>query len=666
MIDPRPGMQPADIGALTAVGDPRLSPDGRTVAFTVTTVDVEANEYRSQLWVGDVDGSAEPRPFTSGEHKDARPRWSPDGTALAFVRRRDGKTESELCVIPAGGGEARTLLTWKDEISEVAWSPDGTRLAFTGRQRDEERYGKEKEKDQPPRRVARLMSRLDSLGWISDRPTHLFVVAVDGADGEAEAVAVTSGEFEDGGLAWSPDGRSLAFTAGRHDTWDLDFGVDLFVVPAEGGGAEPERLTETGPAYQRPSWSPDGASIAFHLEDSRSAPRHGQIGVLDRAGGEVRVLTAALDRNCSPYPPSRQPVWDGADLLFLVEDSGNVALFRVAADGSGKPELVLGGDRQVLSFDAAGGTIAYSTTTPVTLPELFVLIDGQERQLTRFGEGFCSGRELVAPERFTATSSDGSEVEAWVIRPAGLVDDRRYPTLVNVHGGPFTQYGNRLFDEFQLQAGAGYAVVYANPRGSSGYSEAWGRAIRGATAEEDPGSGWGGVDYEDVMAVTEEATRRFPFVDPDRMGVLGGSYGGYMTSWIIGHTDRFAAACSERACNNLLTMEHTSDMAGSFRSEMGVTHLDDPDEYARVSPITYVRDMTTPLLILHSENDLRCPVEQAEDLFVALRMLGRTPEFLRFPGESHELSRAGSPKHRIQRIEAILDFFGRHLQTSPH
>jgi dipeptidyl aminopeptidase/acylaminoacyl peptidase len=654
-------MQPADIGGLTAVGDPRVSPDGTTIAFTVTTVDLDANEYRSRLWTAAADGSSDARPFTSGEHKDSLPRWSPDGLALAFVRRRDGSTDTELCVIPASGGEARTVLVWKDEISELAWSPAGTRLAFTGRAREEERYGEEKEKDQPPRRITRLLSRVDSVGWISDRPTHLFVVAPEEGP---EAVAVTSGDFEDGGLAWSPDGAALAFTAGRHETWDLDFGVDLFVVGAE-GGTDPARLTETGPAHHRPSWSPDGSSIAFHLSDERSAPRHNQLAVIDRATGQITVLTSALDRNCSPYPPSREPVWDGGDLLFLLEDSGNVPLYRIAADGSGKPELVVGGDRQLLSFDAAAGTIAYAATTPTTLPELFVLVDGQERQLTHVGERFCSGREPVPPERFTAASADGSEVEAWIMRPAGFTEGERYPTLVNVHGGPFTQYGNRLFDEFQLQVGACYAVVYSNPRGSSGYSEAWGRAIRGPKASDDPGSGWGGVDYEDVMAVSEEAVRRFPFVDGKRLGILGGSYGGYMTSWAIGHTDRFKAAVSERACNNLLTMEHTSDYAGTFHAEIGVRHLDDPDEYRRMSPVTYVREMTTPLLIIHSENDLRCSIEQAEELFVALRMLGRTPEFLRFPGESHELSRAGAPKHRIQRIEAILDFFGRHLKASP-
>src|SRR5205814_3039966 len=220
-------------------------------------------------------------------------------------------------------------------------------------------------------------------------------------------------------------------------------------------------------------------------------------------------------------------------------------------------------------FDGAGDTHAYTITSPTALPELFVCVNGEERQLTRLGEAFSQGVALVEPEHFVATSADGTEVEAWFMPPLAAERGRRYPTLLNIHGGPFTQYGNRLFDEFQLQVAAGYAVIYANPRGSSGYSEAWGRAIRGRTTTDDPGSGWGGVDYQDLMAVVDEAIRRYgDVVDPDRLGVLGGSYGGYMTSWIIGHTDRFKAAVSERSCNNMLTMEHTSDFAGIFRTEM--------------------------------------------------------------------------------------------------
>jgi dipeptidyl aminopeptidase/acylaminoacyl peptidase len=245
------------------------------------------------------------------------------------------------------------------------------------------------------------------------------------------------------------------------------------------------------------------------------------------------------------------------------------------------------------------------------------------------------------------------------MRPAGASHGERHPTLLNIHGGPFTQYGNRFFDEFQVQAGAGYAVLYANPRGSSGYSEAWGRAIRGPIND---GPGWGTVDFQDIIAVVEEAVRRFDFVDPERLGVLGGSYGGFMTSWIVGHDDRFRAACSERSVNNFLLEGGSADVGWMFKGEIGAYWFEAPDTYLKVSPSTYGPNITTPLLIMHSENDLRCPVGHAEDLFTILRILRRDVEMVRFPAESHELSRSGSPIHRIQRYEILLEWFDRYLK----
>jgi dipeptidyl aminopeptidase/acylaminoacyl peptidase len=258
-------------------------------------------------------------------------------------------------------------------------------------------------------------------------------------------------------------------------------------------------------------------------------------------------------------------------------------------------------------------------------------------------------------------SDGGTDLDAWLLTPAELDPARSYPMLVNVHGGPFTQYGNRFFDEVQMQARAGYVVLWCNPRGSSGREESFGRAICGQPLG---GTGWGSVDYDDVMAVVDAALEKAPYVDQERLGILGGSYGGYMTSWVVGHTDRFAAACSERAANNLLSLESTSDAAGAFRTEVGKSHLDAPELYLAMSPLTYVRNIITPLLILHSESDLRCPIEQAEQLFVAMRLLEKDVEFVRFPAESHELSRSGSPAHRRQRIEIILEFFDKHLKPN--
>jgi dipeptidyl aminopeptidase/acylaminoacyl peptidase len=668
-------MLPSDIGRLVDVSDPRLSPDGRLVAYVVASIDVDSNEYRSRLWLAPPDGARAPLPYTEGAKRDRLPRWSPDGAALAFVSHRDGPVGSELYVLRVDGGEAARIVAWPEEIDDIAWSPDGRWIAFGARLRDEARYRPDKDRDRTARRVTRLLYRLDNAGWTCDRPRALFVVP---ADGTAPPRVVVPGEEGSMGLAWSPDGRWLAFSAARAPDWDREPFADLFIVAAHEEGAEPTRLTDGlgrgGLAFNQPSWSPDGSSIAFVLGHRRRFPFNSQVGVVEvdagGAVGEPRLLTTDLDRHCAPaLQRAREPVWQEGWLWFQVVDGPNLSLWRVGAAGpnDAKPELVLGGARAVTGFDVVGDAVAYCASTPTLPSELFVLDRAAraERRLSFVSEAFTSAVQLTAPEPFHATSTGGAEVEAWIMRPPGFEPGRRYPALLNVHGGPFAAYVSAFFDEFQVQARAGYVVIYSNPRGSDGYGQSWGDAIRGPRCADAPGSGWGGVDYDDVMAVVDEALRRFDFIDPGRLGVLGGSYGGFLTSWIVGHTDRFAAACSERAVNNQLTMVSTSDLGALFQpGYVGVSHLEAPDEYLRMSPIAAVDRIRTPLLILHSDGDLRCPVEQAEQLFVALRMLGRQVEFVRFPGEGHEMSRSGAPKHRIERAEIILDFFNRHLRPT--
>jgi dipeptidyl aminopeptidase/acylaminoacyl peptidase len=671
VTQPSAVMSPADIGRLRQVGEPRVSPDGTTVAFTVADPDLEENRYARRIWLTPA-GEAAPRPFT-GPGRESLPRWSPDGRLLAFVATGDDG-RSQVAVLPVGGGGERfEVCTADGPVTELAWAPDGRSLAFAARDRDPAGYGPARQdrsdKDMPPRCITRLLYRYNAVGWTADRPARVFVVP---ADGSARPRAVTPGPFDAAGLSWSPDSRSLAFASGRHENWDLDLAVDLWVVPADGGGP-PERVTGCGPAYSLPSWSPEGDRLACYVNPTPlESPRHRQVAVIDVASGKEQVLTVGLDRNCAPFGTTLAPAWIGDRLLFGVEDHGNVHLYLVAAGGAGAPALIAGGERWISEWDWAVGTLAFVAGSPVCTGELNVLdqpADGRaapgqqprERQLTRLTQALCAGLGLVSPQRFTARSPDGAEVECWAMAPAGAQAGTRYPTLLNVHGGPFSQYGNRFLDEFQLQAAAGFGVIYCNPRGSSGYSEQWGRAIRGPECANDPGTGWGGADFADVMACVDAACERFAWIDAGRLGILGGSYGGFMTSWAVGHTKRFGAACSERACNNLLTMEHSADIAGFIRTYVGPDHLTDPAAYLRHSPVSYVRDMTTPLLIVHSEDDLRCPVAQAEELFVALRLLGRDPVMYRFPGENHELTRSGAPNHRIARAELILDWFRQHL-----
>jgi len=651
-------MRPEDVYALTSVGEPCLSPDRRRVAYVVSRIDGEANAYRSAVWLAPLDGSEEPRQFTSGERGDASPRWSPDGRWLAFVSSRDGeekKAHGELYVLPADGGEPRRLTEGEEGVESIAWSPDSRRIAFARRVRDEA-YEEEDDRRRAPRRFTRLFYKLDSVGWTGDRRKHLFVVGLDGGDERQ----LTDGDCEDEEPAWSPDGSRIVFSSMRGDRWDAELVEALYELEVDAEGAGPRRLSQPDESATMASFSPDGTLIAYrHEPEDGTYPHHGQIAVMRADGSDRRVLTASLDRQCTPYPLIREPVWDGGRVAFRVEDGGNIHIYTAAADGSDEPELLVGGEQSTGLYDLADGVLVYTSSTSTRPHELF---GGNGKRMTSVSDEFVSGRELGEAERFKAVSADGTEVDAWLVRPPGFDETRSYPVLLTIHGGPFTQYDTGFFDEVQVYAGAGYCVLYSNPRGGSGYSEEWGRAIRGPGSGAGPG--WGTVDYEDLMGVVDTALERFPFLDSERLGVLGGSYGGFMTSWIVSHTNRFKAALSERAVNHLVSAFGSSDVFWVFERQFGGPMWEHVDEWLRMSPATYAREIETPLLIVHSESDLRCNVEQGEHLFTLLRLLDKDVEMLRFPAESHELSRSGSPVHRVQRFEAILEWFGRYLSPA--
>jgi dipeptidyl aminopeptidase/acylaminoacyl peptidase len=646
------GMEPEDVYELTGVADPRLSPDGSRVAYQVWSIDREANEYRGAIWVARVDGSEPPQRFTSGERSDGNPLWSPDGKWLAFTSNRgDEKQQAQLYVISAAGGEARRLTDLKESVDQPAWSPDSTKLVFGARVRDQA-YEEEDDRKRKPRRVTRLLYKLDGVGWTTDRRRHLYVVDLEGG----EPRQVTDGDYEDRSAVWSPDGTRLVFSALRDERWDIKLVGHLYTVAAEGG--EPQLLSPTDGSYSQPQFSPDGTRIAYRFSpDDGRQPHHEQIGVMHADGSDGRVLTASLDRQCAPFGESREPIWDGDRIVFSLEEGGNTHIYEVAADGSAPPELLVGGEQSIYGYDARGDALVYAASTHATLRELYAGTEG--RQLTNVGSAFAEGRELLAAERFTAISKDGTEVDAWLVRPPGFEEARRFPVLLTVHGGPFTQYGTGFFDEFQVYAAAGYAVLFANPRGGSGYTEAWGQAIRGPIGDNGPG--WGSVDFEDVLGVVDTALEKYDFLDPERLGIIGGSYGGFMTSWVIGHDHRFKAAVSERAVNQMVSAAGSSDVFWIFERDFGGPWYDNLDAWLEHSPATYARNIETPVLILHSEQDLRCNIEQAEHLFTMLRLLGKEVEMLRFPAEGHELSRSGSPLHRVLRFEAILEWFGRYL-----
>ena len=646
------------IGNIVQASGPAVSPDGSTVAFVVSRVDMVKNKNFSQVWLAAADGSTAPRAVTGGDH-DSSPAWSPDGRSLAFASKRSPKKgESTLHVLPvATPGETRTIATMKDGVAEVCWSPDGRWIAFTSRTPDE-RYDAEDDSWQSPRKVERFFSKLDNEGWIFDRPNHVYVVAADGTGAPRN---LTPGEFQHSSIAWKPDSGGLVLSAQRHDTWDLDFGVALYSVTLDG---TIDALTKFDGSYDAPTVSPDGSNVAFlGADDSQTYPQNVHVGVVSSGGGEHRWLSRQLDRTFDTTAGGSVLLWlDDETMVSTAEDRGQTHLYKVTLDAAA-PKALTSGPIVVNSFDAAGGTIAYAAGAVDAVSDIFVLSDSEPKRLTSFADSYRAIAKPNTWERFAVPCADGSdEIDAWIMRPTGFDPAKTYPVLLDVHGGPHTQYGESFFDESQVQSAAGFVVVMSNPRGGSGREQSWGQSILGPKHQAAPGAGWGSVDVEDVMAVLDTALQRYPFCDGDRVGMIGGSYGGFMATWLAGcHGDRFKAICSERAVNNMITEEFTSDIATVFRVEVGPSPIDEPDEYTRISPIRFVRNINVPMLILHSEQDHRCPISQAEELFVAMRLLGKDVTFYRFPGEGHELSRSGSPIHRRQRAEIVLDFFAKHL-----
>ncbi len=643
-------MTPDDLYLLSFAEDAQISPDGRRVAYVRKWLDRETDGYRSNLWTVSTHTGG-PAPFTTGPRQDKHPRWSPDGQRLAFLSDREGE-KPQIWLIPAGGGEAHRLTDEPEGVQGLVWSPDSTRIAFIARTPaapDDERRAR-------TRFITTLKYKANGEGFVYDRRLHLFVV--DAESGETRQL--TDGDADDQQPCWSPDGAWLAFSAARHPEHDADTRSDIYLVPADGGGTR--RLTGANGTALAPAFGPDGRSLAYigHAYPHPGGARNLRVWHLDLDSGVATDLTASLDRSAVEDEP---PIWspDGRHIRFGVLDGGAVGLCEVPTVG-GEVRAIVGGERLISSWSFSTGheRVAFTASAPVRPPEVFVSElnarrDGAaaERRLSDHNGPVLAEIALPGPEPFRFESVDGLPVSGWVLRPPEPTAS--YPTLLNIHGGPHAFYGWGFFDEFQVQAGAGYAVVYLNPRGSQGYGEEFAQAVCGD---------WGGKDYEDVMRGLDAALARFPFLNPSRLGVLGGSYGGFMTSWIVGHNHRFKAALSERAVNAPISLFGTSDIGFWFEQfEIGSTPFQDREGYWQRSPLAYAADVRTPLLIMHSENDLRCPIEQAEQFYVAVKLAGRADTvFVRFPEETHELTRSGRPSRRVERFQIVLDWFDRYLR----
>jgi dipeptidyl aminopeptidase/acylaminoacyl peptidase len=644
-----------DLLALPLAGDPQMAPDGSQIAYTLTTVDRDANAYRTHVWLASTSGGG-PRQLTTARARETGPRWSPDGAHIAFVSDRGG--EKQVYVIPVAGGEARALTTGKLAPSDLAWAPDGRTLAFVGKAPIPE----EAREESDVRVITRLRYKGDGEGFWDGRWKQIYLVPFSGG----EARAVTQGECDHLSPAWSPDGRFLAYTANPEPNADMTNVMDVWVLPSGAAGA-PRRVTRgLGPA-QSPVWSPDGGQIAYigHANPCWGASNW-RVWTVSAKAGEPRCLTADIDRSVGhhiatdmrAHPSSGGLTWspDGRRLFFMVADGGSTQVASIPADG-GSLRWETQGEHELIgcSLDRRAAHLACVESDALTPGEIASGEVGGGRPLRRLTDhaGALLGTlALATPECFEFASVDGWNVEGWVLRPQAAKAGR-VPTVLEIHGGPHAAYGNAFFHEMQLLAAQGYGVVYMNPRGSQGYGETFTAATR---------HDWGGKDYEDLMRGLDHALATHAWIDPARLGVAGGSYGGFMTNWIIGHTDRFRAAATMRSISNSASQWGTSDLAymKGFWEYPGEP-WEAPDFYRERSPITYATRMKTPTLILHSENDYRCPMEQGEQLFMALKTQGVPTLFVRFPNESHDLSRNGQPKHRLERLRHILSWFRTHL-----
>ncbi len=640
-------MQPDQLGDYQVPSDPRIHPDGLRAAFVVTRMDLQEDRYDQRIWLWDGESA---RPVTSGPG-DTSPRWSPDGTRLAFLRKGGQKDDpAQIAVLPVGGGEAEVISDFELGVLELEWSPDGSSMAAVAREWVEPWQDVEpEERSRMPRRITRLPFRFDNIGWLDDKRTHLWLVDSDEDHGTAR---LTDGDFFDSGARWHPDGESLIFVSARHEERGLDPGTQVWSIAAAGG--EPLALTPIGD-WSVPSFATDGIVHVFGSEEVWSHPTVHPL--LRQTNGGWEQVTK-IDRNlvsfAGPIAPEGPQWLDDGTALSTLEDAGAVRVVRIEPDGS--VDEIIGGDREITGISPRpdGSAAVFVASTPTDPGDVYWWQDGEERRITSLNDEFREATELVEPERFTI-EHDGVTIEGWVYLPPG---DDPVPMLVNIHGGPAAQYGYGFFDEFQVYAGAGYGVVATNPRGSSGYGRDHVRAIVGQWHHDDP------PDLIDELAIPDAAATAFPRLDLDRLGVMGGSYGGFATARVIAEEHRYRSAVAERGLYSFLSFAGTSDIGTVFDGfYLGPGVEDRMAALWAASPLRHADRITTPTLVLHSESDWRCPIEQAEQLFTVLLRNGVDTEMVRFPaGEGHELSRSGRPKHRVERFEIILDWHDRHLR----
>jgi dipeptidyl aminopeptidase/acylaminoacyl peptidase len=659
-------MRAHDIEKLISVGRPAIASDGSFALFATSRPDLEANRPVGQLWRIDLPDGA-PRRLTRGT-ADSGPRLSPDDATVAFVRG-DAKRRPQVWVVDANGGEPVQVTDAPLGVEGFAWSPDSRAIAFVARMPEPGRYGSVEGLDasaEAPRRITGIRWHANGLGYVADRPAHVFLIAAPATDAEpfydpapavlgdgeskparqvvaAEARPLTEGPMSHSGVVFSADGSEVLTVVDEIETTRRDLRSRVVAIAVDGSGQRELLGRAVGLSLSALEVADDGTVVLLAHETGDEgvdfvAPGVG-LWVLD--GDAPRRLTDAETIDLGEVGSHITVVGDD----FLVQDRtrGRVRLLRVSRSGA-LTEL-LGGDVEVSGHAAGGGRIVAALAREDSYGELVAVEDGAARTLTAFGAG-AAASGIVRPRELTVAGRDGYPVHGWVATPEG---DGPFPTILQIHGGPYAAYGIHLFDETQVLVDAGYAVVYCNPRGSAGYGREHGRSIRRAM---------GTVDFADVMDFLDGAIAADDRLDGERVGIMGGSYGGYLTAWVIAHEHRFAGAIVERGFLDPTSFQGTSDIGTFFGDEyVGVS----AEDIERQSPMAVVGQVTTPTLVIHSELDFRCPLEQATRYYSALKRQGTDAELLIFPGEDHELTRSGQPRHRVERFDAVIDWWHRML-----
>ncbi|HSH02124.1 MAG TPA: S9 family peptidase [Anaerolineae bacterium] len=669
---PKPRFMSAEhLYDLETVMDARMAPNGRSIIYTVQHVDRKTEKKYTNLWLAGTTSRPRPRQFTYGNQVDRSPRWSPDGRMIAFLSNRGKSDQFQIYLIPIDGGEARPLTSFDGSISSFAWSPDGKQLVVAFRTKDE--AAKERDKDEQKkklgvvaRHIKEAIFRIDGAGYLPEEKMHIWTVKVS----NGQATQLTSGmDFDERNPVWSPDGRQIAFVSNREEDADIkDSNDSIYVMSAE-GAPEEEWVCLSTPYGSKgePSWSPDGEWIAY---TGRVGPgnwwTNSRLWVVPADGtGAAEDLSGHRDIHISNSPicdtgdgAMLAPTWsnDSQRLFFQVTLHGSTMLCAVNRDGSEWEEIIGGGSVvHWFSFDDKQEKLAYVLATLDDPCQVYLqeMGDGEGRRLTKHNYNWLKKLTLSPIEEVWIEGDEGHRLQGWIIKPPDFDSEKEYPSILEIHGGPWLLYGHAFTHEFYYLAAQGYVVHCTNPRGGMGYGEAHSKAIQHS---------WGKADYADIVTWTDYI-ESLPYIDASRMGITGGSYGGYMTLWAIGHTHRFKAAVAQRVVSNAVSFWASSDVGLLFEDPWAdnVSVWQDITPFWEQSPMKYIGEAKTPTLIMHSENDLRCDMEQGVQAFRALRQLGVDTELVLFPEESHGLSRIGRTDRRIVRLEHIVRWFETYL-----